>query len=160
MMLPWHHSDYPKMPREAEAMDALRPLNIPPGDYMVPRPDSMDAMKSAEWQEKVRKGPVFVMTVMPNASMNMAKNLGGWFVYIVVVSIFAAYVAGRALPPGTEYLRVFRFAGVTAFVGYSLALAQMSIWYQRSWKITTKSMIDGLIYAGLTAGVYGAMWPK
>ena len=37
MASPWHKSDYPKMPREDEAMDALRPLAIPPGDYMVPR---------------------------------------------------------------------------------------------------------------------------
>jgi len=39
-----------------------------------------------------------------------------------------AYVAGRALPPGSDYLRVFRFVGVTAFVGYTLALWQMAIW--------------------------------
>jgi hypothetical protein len=160
MMLPWHHGDYLKLPKQDETMDLLRPLNIPPGDYMVPRPDTVGDMKTPAYQERVSKGPVIVMTVMPNGQMNMAKNMGGWFIYIVVVGIFAAYVAGRALPPGTDYLRVFRFAGVTAFAGYSLALAQMSIWYQRSWATTTRSMIDGLIYAGLTAGVYGAMWPK
>jgi hypothetical protein len=76
-----------------------------------------------------------------------------------VVGLFAAYIAGRALPPGAEYLGVFRFAGATAFVGYSLAIWQMSIWYGRAWSITLKSTVDGLIYGLLTAGVFGWLWP-
>src|SRR5262249_36946718 len=36
MMLPYHKSDFSKLPSEDAAMDALRPFNIPPGDYMVP----------------------------------------------------------------------------------------------------------------------------
>ena len=51
-------------------------------------------------------------------------------------------------------------AGVTAFVGYALALWQMSIWYRRSWGTTLRSTIDGLIYALLTAGVFGWLWPR
>jgi hypothetical protein len=78
----------------------------------------------------------------------------------VVVGVFAAYVAGRALPPGSHYLHVFRFAGVAAFLAYSVALWQMSIWYQRAWSITIKSTIDGLIYALLTAGTFGWLWPR
>jgi len=38
MASPWHKSDYPKAPKEDQIMDALRPLAIPPGDYMIPRP--------------------------------------------------------------------------------------------------------------------------
>ena len=77
-----------------------------------------------------------------------------------MVGIFAAYIAGRALPSGSPYLSVFRFAGCTAFVGYGLALWQNTIWYHRSWITTFKSNIDGLIYGLLTAGVFGWLWPK
>ena len=77
-----------------------------------------------------------------------------------MVGLFAAYVAGRALPPGTIYLQVFRFVGTTAFMGYTLALWPMSIWYRRAWTITIKSTIDGLIYALLTAGTFGWLWPR
>jgi len=83
-----------------------------------------------------------------------------WFIYCVVVSIFAAYVAGRALAHPTSYLHVFRFAGATAFIGYSVALWQMFIWYRRALSTTIKATIDGLIYAGLTAGTFGWLWPK
>jgi len=159
MATPWHKSDYGKMPNEEKAMDALRPLDIPPGDYMVPRPSSMKDMKSPEHLDKLRKGPVMVVTVLPKGPGSVGKSLVFWFLYLVVIGVFAAYVAGRALPAGARYLSVFRFSGVTAFVGYSLALWQMSIWYRRSLGTTFRATVDGLIYALVTAGTFGWLWP-
>lgn len=160
MALPWHKSDYPKMPNEDKVMDLLRPLAIPPGDYMVPRPSTRADMRSPEFLEKRKKGPVMVVTVMPGDSMSIGSSMVQWFLYCVVVAFFAAYVAGRALPPGAPYLQVFRFVGATAFMGYSLALWQLSIWYRRAWSTTIKATIDGLIYASLTAGTFGWLWPR
>jgi len=160
MATPWHKSDYPKVPNEDRVMDALRPLAIPPGDYMIPRPSSREEMRAPEFAEKVKRGPVMVLTVMPPGPMTMSKSLVLWFFYCAVVGVFAAYVAGRALQPGAPYLQVFRFAGATAFIGYSLALWQMSIWYRRAWSTTVKTTVDGLIYALLTAGTFGWLWPR
>jgi hypothetical protein len=160
MASPWHKNDYPRMPNEDQVRSALRPLAIPPGDYMVPRPTGREEMRSPEFAERVRQGPNMVVTVLPNGPFSMKSNLIQWFVYALVVSILAAYVAGRALPPGSPYLAVFRFAGVTAFIGYSVALWQMSIWYHRSWSITAKATVDGLIYGLLTAGTFGWLWPR
>src|SRR5262249_12447088 len=92
-------------------------------------------------------------------SMSMGRNLVLWFIYTVVVSFFAAYVAGRALPPHSDYLEVFRFAGVAAFLTYAGALWPMSIWYRRAWSATIKATIDGLIYAGFIAGTFGLLLP-
>jgi hypothetical protein len=160
MASPWHKSDYPKMQNEDKVMDALRALDIPPGDYLVPRPSSGKEMRSPEFAEKMKKGPVALFTVMPSGTMSMGRNLGLWFLYVVVMGIFAAYITGRALPPGAQYLRVFQFAGATAFLAYSAALWPLSIWYRRAWSITIKMTVDGLIYAGLTAGTFGWLWPK
>jgi hypothetical protein len=159
MLTPWHKSDYPKMPDEDAIRDALRPLAIPPGDYVLPCPSSMEEMRSPEFAKKMNEGPKMMLTVLPNGPANMGGPLVLWFLYSVVVGIFAAYIASRALPPGAHYLQVFRFAGATAFIGYSLALWQMSIWYRRSWVTTIKGTIDGLIYALLTAGTFGWLWP-
>ena len=159
MATPWHRGDYPAMPEEKKVMDALRPLAVPPGDYMVPRAASMQDMKSPEFCEKLRQGPVMVVTVLPNGPFSMTKNLVLWFVYCAVVGLFAAYIAGRELAVGTAYPRVFQITSVTAFIGYALALWQMSIWYRRSWSITIKSTVDGLIYALLTGGTFGWLWP-
>jgi hypothetical protein len=160
MASPWHKSDYPRVPNEDGVRDALRPLAIPPGDYMIPRPSSRQEMASPEFLDKMNKGPVVMLTVMPNGPMGMGKSLVLWFLYSAVVGVFAAYVAGRALPVGAAYLHVFRFAGTTAFVAYAVALWQMSIWYRRAWSITIKATVDGLIYALLTAGTFGWLWPR
>jgi len=159
MLSPWHKSDYPRLPNQDQVMDAMRPLAIPPGDYFIPRPTTRQEMSSPEFLEKMKKGPVVVFTVMPGR-MNMGRNLSMWFVYCCVVSFFAAYVAVHALPAGATYRPVFRFIGTTAFVGYTLALWQMSIWYHRAWSTTIKSTVDGLIYACLTAGTFGWLWPR
>src|SRR5206468_5689177 len=71
MLLPYHRSDMKKLPNEDAAMDALRALNVPPGDYMMPRPDGPAAMRSPEFKAKLTKGPVAMMTVMKSGPPNM-----------------------------------------------------------------------------------------
>ena len=159
MLSPWHKSDYPKLANEDQVLDALRPLAIPPGDYFIPRPSGREEMSSPAFKEKVKRGPVMVFTVMP-AEMPMARNLVLWFLYTVVVGLFSAYVAARALRVGARYGLVFRFTGVTAFLAYSAALWQMLIWYRRAWITTIKSTVDGLIYALLTACTFAYFWPR
>lgn len=156
----WHKNDYPKIPDEDKVRAALGPLRIPPGDYMVPRCSTHQEMRTPEFLEKIKQGPVMIVTVLPNVMTSMVRNLSLWFVYLVAVSVCAAYIAGRALPHGAHYLTVFRFAGATAFFGYSAALWQMSIWYRRAWSSTIKATIDGLIYGLLTAGTFGWLWPR
>jgi hypothetical protein len=160
MASPWHKSDYPKIPNEDRVRDGLRPLAIPPGDYMVPRPSTRQEMTSPEFAEKVRQGPNLIVTVLPNGPWSMGRNLTLWFLYAAAVGVLAAYLAGRALPPGAEYLQVFRFVSVAAFIGYAVGLWQMSIWYRRSWSTTIKATVDGLIYALLSAGTFGWLWPS
>ena len=89
----------------------------------------------------------------------MGKSLVQWFVFCLLVSVFAAYLTSRALGPTADYLAVFRFAGTTAFGGYALALIEDSIWYHRKWSTTWKNVFDGFIYALVTAGVFGWLWP-
>ncbi len=159
MVLRYHSSDFSKVPDEEKVMDDLRKYNIPPGEYSMPRAADMKDMSSPEFVEKMKKGPVMMMTVMENGPANMGTSLFLWFVYSIVVSIFAAYVAGRALGPEAHYLAVFRFVGVTTFIGYSLAQWQNSIWYKQKLSTTIKNTIDGLIYALFTAGIFGWLWP-
>ena len=119
----------------------------PPGDYMMPCGTGPESMKDPAFIEKMKKGPVVLLTVMKSGPPNMNANLIQWFVFSLVVGVVAAYVAGRALAPGADYRPVFRFAGVTAFVAYSLAQWQDSIWYGRKWSTTIKNNIDGLVRA-------------
>lgn len=160
MVTPWHESDYPKLPNEDKVRDALRPLAITPGDYVVPRPSSREEMRSPAFADKMKQGPVMMLTVMPNGPASISQSLVFWFLYSVVVGAFAAYVAGGVLSSAADRLRVFQVVGVIAFVGYALALWQMSIWYRRAWRTTIKATVDGLVYALLTAGAFGWLWPR
>jgi len=160
MFLTYHQGDFGQVPSEDAVREALRGANIPPGDYAIPRPSSAKAMGEPEFIEKATEGPNVFLTVMADGLPKMGTSLSQWFVYSLVVGIFAAYVAGHAVEPGADFMPVFRYVGTTAFVGYSLALPQNSIWYHRSWSMTLRSMFDGLVYALLTAGTFGWLWPS
>jgi hypothetical protein len=161
MFLPYHRSDWKAVPDEDGFMDAVRPFDIPAGDFVVPRAGSPEAMKSEAFQEKARKGPVIFMTVLPKGDpFAMGSQLVQWFLYCIVVGVFAAYISGRALGPGADYRAVFRLAGCTAFIGYSLAHLQRSIWYKQPWSTTAKNVFDGLVYGLLTGGTFGWLWPE
>jgi hypothetical protein len=157
MALRWHSKDFKKLAAEDAVMDALRPFNLAPGDYAAPLPESMAHMSSPEFKAKQARGPSFVLTILTSSSM--ARNLVKWFLYSIVVGLFAAYVASLALPAGAPYMTVFRITGTVAFAGYALALWQNWIWYSRSLGYTVRTTIDGLLYALLTGGAFGWLWP-
>jgi len=160
MVLGYHRHDFKTLPKEDAVMDALRSFSIPAGDYMMPRPGSPAAMKDPAFVAKRQKGPVAIFTIMPGGDFSMGAQLAQWFIYCVVVSLFAAYIASRALPPGAEYLRVSQFASATAFAAYALGQWPQTIWYKKSMAATIRNTLDSLLYAFLTGGTLGWLWPK
>lgn len=160
MLLPYHRSDYRQLPDENRVLDALRSAGVTPGrTYHFPFCTQKE-MKSPEAQEKFKRGPVGLMTIIRSGPPAMGKYLGQWFLFCVIVGIFVAYLSGRTLSPGTPYLQVFRVAGTVAFMGYGFSQLQDSIWKGQTWGVTFKSLVDGLIYGLLTAGTFGWLWPK
>jgi hypothetical protein len=155
----WHRNEMPALPDQDRLMDAMRPFGLKPGEYMLPRAKDMKDCNKPEFVEKLKRGPVVVMTVIPSGPFNMGKPLVQWFVFTLAVGVLVAYVAGATLSAGTDYLGVFRIAGATAFIAYAAGLWQQSIWYSRPWSTTLKHTLDGLIYGLLTGGVFGWLWP-
>lgn len=159
-ILPHHKADLKRVPDEESFLEAMRKLSIPPGDYLAPRPATMQDLKNPAFVEKRKRGPIVLMTVTPGAAPAMGRELGLWFVFTVAVGIFAAYITGHALAPGEPYLHVMRFAGATAFFCYAIGQYPDSIWYKRSWGTTLRNTADGLLYGLLTGGVFGWLWPR
>ncbi|HEX9705474.1 MAG TPA: hypothetical protein VGA20_09525 [Gemmatimonadales bacterium] len=89
MASPWHKKDYPRVPNEDRVMDALRGLGIPPGDYMMPRAYGAQEMRSPEFAEKVKKGPLAILTVLPPGPIRMGKNLTRWFLGLIYALLTA-----------------------------------------------------------------------
>lgn len=159
MVLPWWHaSDYPKLPNESAVLDALRPLAIPPGEYMAPRPANNQDMKSPEFLEKMNRGPVLMLNVHRNGMTSLGRPLALWFVYLIVVAFSAGAVARAALRDHMDGPDIFHAVAVTAFMGYAFALWQGTIWYRRPALTTLKSTIDGALYAVVTGLVFCWLW--
>jgi hypothetical protein len=159
MVLPHHKNDYAPVPNEDAVMDALRAHNIPEGEYIMPHSRGAEHMKSDEYQAKWKRGPAALLTIMPNQTFGMGSQLLNWFVYLIVIGIFVAYISSRALAPGADYVQVFRMASTVAFLGYAGALWQQTIWYRHKASTSFKSTLDSLAYALITGGFFGWLWP-
>jgi hypothetical protein len=160
MVLKYHRADYRQLPRENETLDGLRRAGAPPGLYAFPYCPSGAEMRSPEMQERYRQGPVGLVTLLPNGPPNMTRYLGQWLAFLLLVSVFVAYLTGRTVAPGTDYLQVFRVAGTAAFMAYGLGRMVESVWAGVPWSNTLRALVDGLIYALVTAGAFGWLWPR
>ena len=158
MVLPYHRSNYKKLPDEDNIRKILRSANLTPGLYHTPYCTHKE-MNTPEAKAKFAEGPVALMTVFPSGPVNMGKFLGQWFSFCVVVGIFVAYVAGLALAPGASYRTVFRVVSATAFLAYGVGIVSNGIWKGQPWSVVGKEVFDGLIYSLLTGGVFGWLWP-
>jgi hypothetical protein len=159
MLLPYHRGDYHQLPDEDNLRTTLRTAGLKPGLYMFPFGTHKD-MKSPALMEKYRQGPVGMMTILPSGPPVMPKFLGMWFVYCLIIGFFVAYLTGRTVMPGANYLAVFRVAGTAGFLAYGLGHLSNGIWKGQSWSMTIKEVIDGLVYGLLTAGTLGWLWPR
>lgn len=159
MVLPLHRKDYGPVPGEDGVRAAMRQASIPPGNYSIPCPGSPKAMSAPETVAKYTEGPVALVTVFPNGPPAMGKSLLQWFVFTLVIGVFVAYLVGRTMDPGAGYRAVFRLAATVAFLGYVAAEPVNSIWRGQSWGNTFRAGVDGLVYALLTGGFFGWLWP-
>jgi hypothetical protein len=159
MVLPYHRSDYQKLPDEDKVLAALRGAGLKRGLYVFPFATHKD-MKSPAVIEKYNQGPVGMLIAFPIGPPVMPKFLGLWFAYCLIIGFFVAYLAAHTVAQGTYYLAVFRVVGTAAFLAYGLGNMSNSIWKGQTWSMTIKEVIDGLIYALLTAGTFGWLWPR
>ncbi len=159
MLLPYHRTDYQRLPDEEKVLAALRAAGLKRGLYMFPFCTHKE-MKSPAVTEKYNQGPVGMMTVFPSGPPVMPKFLGLWFVYCLVIGFFVAYLTWHTVAPGSLYPVVFRVAGCAAFLAYGLGHISNGIWKGQTWSMTLKEVFDGLIYGLLTGGTFGWLWPR
>jgi len=159
-VLPFHRTDFRKVPGEPEVMETLNRLGVARGDYLFPRPANRKELASPAFREKYQKGPIGILTVFPKGGNPTARTLLLWFLYCLAVGAFVAFLASLSLSPGADRRTIFILIGLAALGGHVLALWPASIWYGKAWSTTIKSSLDGLVYGILTGGTFAWMWPK
>jgi hypothetical protein len=151
----WHVR---RLADEDAVREVLLKQSVAAGMYSIPY-GTERSRKEAAFREKLEKGPVAVLTVRRPGLPNMGAFLGGWFLYLLLVSYVVALVCGHAFARGTPFMRVFRVAGAVAFAAYSLGNIPNAIWWGRPWRSALKEVGDGVVYALLTAATFAWRWP-
>ena len=160
MATPWHRRDYAGLPGEDSILDAIRAAKVPPGDYMFPHCESFADAQKEEMKRKFDDGPVGVVSVLPKGGFRMGPSMAAWFLYALVVSAFAGYLAGHALPAGEAYGKVHQVAGTAGILGFAFWHVPVSIWKCARWSTTLRFMVDGVVYGLVIGGTFGWLWPE
>jgi hypothetical protein len=159
MVLPYHRTDYRKLPDEEELLAALRAAGLTRGLYIFPFCTPKE-MKSPAMVEKYKQGPVGMMTVFPSGPPVMPKFLGLWFAYCLIISLVVAFLAGSILGFRAHHHPIFHAVALAAFLAYGVGLLSNGIWKGQPWSVVIKEVIDGLVYALLTAATFAWLWPR
>lgn len=154
MVLPHHKGEWRGHPNEANLLSALE--GVKPGQYMFPW-GTMADMKSPEFAAKQKSVPNGTLVIWPGP-VNMGRNLFLTLIFYLVVGVFVAYIAYHTLPMDSEYLATFRITGTLAFAAHGLGWMPYMIWF--GGKGFWTNLFDSIVYAGLTAGTFGWLWPQ
>ena len=154
----WHTPDYRRFDNEDEIGDAIRKTAPVPGMYVIPHCDPA-TLKDPAVRAKFERGPIAKINLSANGMFNLGAFLGQWFAFCLVVSILCAALAAQALPPHPGSHAIWHTVGLAALLGYSLGEGTNSIWRAQPWIVSVKYMIDGLVYAIVTAATFAWLWP-
>lgn len=152
-VLPWHKKEWKGVPNEENARAGLQGLE--PGAYIVPYCTDPKELQDPEMRRKMEEGPQAFVYVAPNGLPAMGGKLIKSFLFNLLIAVLCAYLLTRTGALSGDYLHVFRVAGTVAFVSYSMAYVQESVWFSRPWSMTATAFLDALIYGLLTGGVFG-----
>ena len=158
MLFTYHNSDYRKVPNEDEVRAAINKGELAPGQYILPYAVGMGA-KDPVAQQKMKEGPSDFCCCESRRVPEMGPALGQWFVLTLVIAFLVAYVAALTIAPGADHMAVFRVVSAIAFLAYAGSQAQEAIWRAVPWSAVIKSIIDGLVFALVTGGLFALMWP-
>ena len=109
-VLTYHESDCRQLPDEPKVLESLRSIGLQRGYYHFPYCRHKD-MKSPAHMEKLKQGPVGIMTVFPSGPPARGKFLVQWFAYCLIISFFVAYLTAHTVAAGANYLVVVRVVG-------------------------------------------------
>jgi hypothetical protein len=155
MLLPHHKPEWKGVDNEDAFLQALRSAGIGPGQYMFPYSCKPEDWKSEEFKRRREAGPTGTLTVWKTAP-NMGVNMACTVAFFTIANFVIAYLAAMAIPPGADFLTVFRFVGTAGILTYGTANILNGIWFGRKMMA---DIIDGIAYGLITGLIFAALWP-
>ena len=152
----WHYRDYKRVPDDAVFVNAAK--SLPSGLYIFPWMDWKTM--TPEQRTAAQPGPSAMMIVRNPATFKFASSLILYFLYCLLGSFCAAYLASVTVPAGAPYLHVHRVAGTAGMLFWAFGTnVSDAIWYGKPWSVAIKHIIDGIIFGFLIGGTFGWLWP-
>jgi len=160
MLMKYHNADYKPLPNEDEVSKLLSTHSPAPALYSMPYCADMKTMGEESMQKKFAAGPVAMISVMPNGMPPMGKLLTQQILFFIAGSCMIGYLASISIGANADFMMVFRHVFITSFLTYGWAQIPYSIWMGQPWSNCVRYLIDALIYAGVTAGIFASLWPE
>lgn len=159
MVFKWHNSDYGKLANEDDVRAAIRASAPMPGQYVLPHCTDMKDMQGDAMQKKFVEGPNAFITIRKNGPPTMGAALSLWFVYCVAIAAIAGGLALQVYGLNANAQWAAHLVGLVSFLAFTGGSIQMGIWMGKPWVSVAKDVLDGLIYATISAMVFMWLWP-
>ena len=157
---PWHRTEFKALPNEEAVRKALHDQGVTEGQWRIPFSENCEDFKKPEFLKLFETGPVGLIQLETPRAMAMGGRLVKTFVFYFFVAFFTAYCLRQAFPTGTEYMKVFQLAGGISLAAHGFGHIQDNIWFAKSCRRVTLQVMDSVVYALLTAGIFASMWPR
>jgi len=158
MASPLHKGDYKKFDHEDDLIGVIKKSGATGGLFMFPycthggKPDEAAIAK-------YKAGPCGTLLIR-HGGYSMGKPLAIWFVHLLLVCTFIAYLAGLAVPPGADLMSVSQIVGTAALLAFAGATLPELAWKGTPGRNCVASLVDALIYTVIVCAAFGFLWPK
>jgi hypothetical protein len=159
MVFKWHNSDYKKLNNEDEVGAVIRAGNNAPGQYVLPHCMDMKEMQGEAMMKKYIEGPIGFITLKKNGAPNMGPALMMWFVFTVFIAGSAALITLTSVGLQAHPHLAAHSVGTISLLAYCGGSIQQGIWMGRPWRSVMKDLLDGFIYATISAFTFMYFWP-
>ncbi|MGH8049552.1 MAG: hypothetical protein ACREPB_02720 [Arenimonas sp.] len=159
MVFKWHNSDYKKLNNEDEVGAAIRAGNHAPGQYVLPHCMDMKEMQNEAMIRKYNEGPIGFITLRKNGVPGMGQALMLWFVFTLLIAAAAALITLTSVGLQAHPHLAAHSVGTISLLAYCGGSIQQGIWMGRPWGSVMKDLLDGLIYASISAFTFMYFWP-
>lgn len=158
MVLPYHRTDYKKLPNEDAMLSAIRQQGGDAGLYFFPYCKQGPEMKDPAFLERMKAGPWGTMILFAGPP-NMGKTLPLWLVNNLILAAAVAYATTLSARAGADFMHVFAPAALATLLAYAGGTLTTIIWKGEPVSNSLKCLLDAAIYAAVTGAIFAAMWP-
>lgn len=155
---PHHRNDIRQFPSESRVSDALG-ADLTPGVYRLPWAKGADA-RSPEFAERMRRGPVAMITIARPGPMNMARPMALSALWYLGINFLIGAIAAWTMGMMTVPREVFLVTATAAFLAHGAGDGPNAIWWSKPWSHTVKHLVDSAIYGAITGAAFMWLWPR